>query len=64
MWGSGGDELRLDGPTGRFGLADQYCALDDEGLALRTRTAAPQKAPQFLNLRILEGQLFAQSESS
>ena len=40
----------LDRPSGGNGLADQDFALDNERTFLGTRTAAPKKAPQSLNL--------------
>jgi hypothetical protein len=55
------DVLGLDLPAGGHGLADQRRPFDDERTFLRTRTAAPQEAPQSLDLRVGEGQWFAQS---
>ena len=54
------DELRLDLPPDSRGLCDQGWTFDDEDTFLGTRTAAPQEAPQSLNLWVRKGELVAQ----
>ena len=46
------DELGLDLPAGVDGLADERRALDDERTFVGTRTAAPEQAPQPLDLGV------------
>ena len=55
----------LDRPAGGDGLADQNLALDDKCTFVGTRTAAPEKAPQSLNLwvRIAKFWLMTQSDA-
>ena len=48
-------------PTGADRLPNQRRSFDDERTFVGTRTAAPHEAPQSLNLRIGEGEGFAQS---
>ena len=50
----------LDTPPGIDRLMHQADSLDDECVLLVTRTAAPQEAPQTLNLGVRVGQLFVQ----
>ena len=57
----GGDELGLDLPSGVGRFADELAALDDERAVVRTRTAAPEQAPQPLDLGVVERQRFVQS---
>ena len=51
---SGCDELTLDPAAGRHGLAHQDVAFDHQDTLVLTRTAAPQEAPQSLNVLIGE----------
>ena len=57
----GGDEHRLQLPTGADRLIDQRWTLDHERTFVETRTAAPQEAPQSLNLWVRVRELVAQS---
>ena len=57
----GRDELGLDLPSGVDGFADELAALDDERAVVGTRTAAPEQAPQPLDLGVAERQRFVQS---
>ena len=50
----GRDVAALDLPPGIDRLAQQTESLDDEHTLLVTRTAAPQEAPQSLNLVVRE----------
>jgi len=56
---AGIDVLRLDLPGAGHSLLDQHRALDDKGKVVPTRTAAPDQAPQSLDLRVLESVLVA-----
>ena len=56
-----GHELGLDLPAGGDGLLQQPGALHHEHTFVGTRTAAPQEAPQSLNLCVRIGELVAQS---
>ena len=58
---SRGDELGLDLPPGVGRFADELAALDDERTVVGTRTAAPEQAPQPLDLGVVERQRVVQS---
>ncbi|CAB4898268.1 unannotated protein [freshwater metagenome] len=59
-----GNELCLDIPIGRDGLLDQDSTLDDKRTLVPTSTAAPQEAPQSLNIGVLETQRRAQASAA
>ena len=48
--------LPLELPARGDGLLDECRTLDDENTLVDTRTAAPQEAPQSLNLGVREGE--------
>ena len=52
----GSDVHALEADAGGHRLGEQPGALDDEGAFLPTRTAAPQEAPQPLDLGVGEGE--------
>ena len=56
-----GDELHSEPPPGLERLEDQAASLDDERTVLDTRTAAPEQAPQSLNVCVRVGERVAQS---
>ena len=51
---------RFDLPAAGDRLTNEDGALDDEAAFFETRTAAPEEAPQSLNLRVVERQWFVQ----
>ncbi len=55
------DELLGEPPSGVEGLQDQAAPLDHERTILDTRTAAPEQAPQSLNVCVRVGERVAQS---
>ena len=55
----GGRVETLDRPAGGHDLVDQRPALHHEGALVRTRTAAPEQAPQSLNPGVREAQFEA-----
>ncbi len=57
----GGDELGLDLPSGAGRFTDELAPLDDERTVVGTRTAAPEQAPQPLDLGVVERQRVVQS---
>ena len=59
----GRDVLALNLPASGNCLCDEAGTFDDEDTFLRTRTAAPQEAPQPLNLWIREGEPFRASSA-
>jgi len=56
------DELGFDLPPAGDRLFDQDASLDDERALVPTRTAAPDQAPQSLNMRVLKAVLIARLE--
>jgi hypothetical protein len=56
------DVLGLDLPTTGDSFLDQDPPLDDEGTLVPTSTAAPDEAPQSLDLRVLIAVLVARLE--
>ncbi|MCU1367049.1 MAG: hypothetical protein JWN39_2688 [Ilumatobacteraceae bacterium] len=56
------DVLGLDLPAARDGFLDQDPAFDDERTLVPTSTAAPDEAPQSLDLRVLVAVLVARLE--
>ena len=53
------DELGIDLPAGRDGLLDEDATLDDERALVPTSAAAPDQAPQSLDVRVLVAVLIA-----
>ena len=58
----GVDVLRLDLPATGNGFLDEDPPLDDERTLVPTSTAAPDEAPQSLDLRVLVAVLVARLE--
>ena len=56
------DELGLDLPPAGDRFLDQDASFDNERTLVPTRTAAPDQAPQSLNVRVLEAVLVARLE--
>jgi hypothetical protein len=56
------DELSFDLPSPGDGFLDQDLPFDDEGTLIPTRTAAPDQAPQSLNVRVLVAVLISRLE--